>query len=191
MVEVEPQCAGKEPMADTNVDRPIFLSVFLQVIGILRDVQAESAVRHHLGSLVKQAFINWVDAARVFPPPLLEASDSESEASLSSSTSTPSSSRRTNARANYYWTVELNRQLQASKGKGKGSAKEHAHGTVAASKGQQKGKSVTPKSWSQMTRDEKWWLQALWEGTLLAEMRRAEGKCKRVQAKDFAVDEET
>ena len=42
-----------------------------------------------------------------------------------------------------------------------------------------------------MTRDEKWWLQALWEGTLLAEMRRAEGKCKRVQAKDFAVDEET
>ena len=113
MVEVEPQCAGKEPMADTNVDRPMFLSVFLQVIGILRDVQAESAVRHHLGSLVKQAFINWVDAARVFPPPLLEASDSESEASLSSSTSTPSLSRRTNARANYYWTVKLNRQLQA------------------------------------------------------------------------------
>ena len=75
MVEVEPQCAGKEPMADTNVDRPIFLSVFLQVIGILRDVQAESAVRHHLGSLVKQAFINWVDAARVSPPPLSGATE--------------------------------------------------------------------------------------------------------------------
>ena len=41
-----------------------------------------------------------------------------------------------------------------------------------------------------MSRDEQWWFKELWAGSLLAAMRRAEGKCSRVQAKDFVVDEE-
>ena len=41
-----------------------------------------------------------------------------------------------------------------------------------------------------MTRDERWWLHELWSGSLLAELRRAEGKCYKVHAKDFVVDEE-
>ena len=55
---------------------------------------------------------------------------------------------------------------------------------------EKKEKPVTPKSWLQMSHDEQCWLKELWSGSLLADMRRAEGKCSRVQAKDFVVDEE-
>ena len=41
-----------------------------------------------------------------------------------------------------------------------------------------------------MTRDEQRWLHELWSGSLLAQMRRAESKCYKVQAKEFVVDEE-
>ena len=85
---------------------------------------------------------------------------------------------------------EFNRQLQASKGEGKSGAAEHTDGTGAGKKGQTKGKSVTPKPWSKMSRNDRWYLQALWSGSLGAEMRRAEGKCSKVQAKDFVVGEE-
>ena len=84
---------------------------------------------------------------------------------------------RDRARTNYYWTMELARQLEAA---------EHPWGTRAGKKAQ----SITPKPWSQMSRDERDWLHALWSGELQAEMRRAEGKCSKVQAKDFVVDKE-
>ena len=87
---------------------------------------------------------------------------------------------RQRARRNYYWTMELNRQLEASK----------PISLEASRKRRKKGESVTPKSWSQMTRDERWWLNELWSGSLLTQLRRAEGKCYKVQAKDFVVDEE-
>ena len=84
------------------------------------------------------------------------------------------------ARENYYWAVELNRQLQASKGEGKSGA----------AKGEKKGKSVRPKPLSEMSYNDRWYLEKLWSGSLLNEMRRAEGKCSKLQAKDFVVDEE-
>ena len=79
--------------------------------------------------------------------------------------------------------MEVNRQLKAVEGHLEGGAAEHR-------KGHKKGESVTPKSWSELTRDEQRWLHELWSGSLLAELRRAEGKCYKVQAKDFVVDEE-
>ena len=74
-------------------------------------------------------------------------------------------------RDNYYWAVELNRQFEASGGKGKNR------------------KSVRQKI-AEMPYNERWYLENLWSGRLLSEMRRAEGKCFKVQAKDFVVDEE-
>ena len=97
---------------------------------------------------------------------------------------------RQHARANYYWTLELNRHLQASRGKEQSGAAVHTDVTGAGRKAQQKGKSVTPKPWSQMSRNEQWWLQDLWSESLLAERRSAEGKCLKMQGKDFVVDEE-
>ena len=79
---------------------------------------------------------------------------------------------RHDARTNYYWAMDLNRQLLAYEGEG-----------------HKKSTSVTPKPWSDMSRNDRWYLKALWSGSLLAEMRRAEGKCSKVQAKDFFVDE--
>ena len=79
---------------------------------------------------------------------------------------------RQHARDNYYRAVELNRQFQASKGEGK------------------KDKSLRPKPISEMPYNERWYLENLWSGSLYFEMRRAEGKCSKVQAKDFVADEE-
>ncbi len=59
---------------------------------------------------------------------------------------------RATARANYYLTVDLYNQLKASKGQGKGRVTCQGKGTVK------------PKSWAQMSRDERWWLQEFWEG---------------------------
>jgi len=97
---------------------------------------------------------------------------------------------RERARRNYYWTMEIAGQLAASKGKGKRGAAEHTYGTSAGQKRQKKGQSITPKPWAQMSRCERWWLEALWSGELQAEMHRAEGYCSKVQAKDFVVHAE-
>ena len=74
---------------------------------------------------------------------------------------------RATARRNYYLTVDLNNQLKASKGQGKGREKS--------------------KSWAEMSWNEKWWLQDLWEGRLRWALDEAEGKCHRVQALRFTV----
>ena len=76
---------------------------------------------------------------------------------------------RSTARKNYYQTVDLYNQYKASKGKGKGKGK--------------------PKSWGEMSRSEKWWLEELWEGRLRKQMDEAEGKCHRIQAPRFFLDE--
>ena len=77
---------------------------------------------------------------------------------------------RKRARSDYFWTIDLNNQIKASKGQGKG-----------------KGKSLPPKTYAQMTYDEKWWLQELWSGRLWCEKVRAEALCSKTQAKDFNV----
>ena len=87
---------------------------------------------------------------------------------------------RQRARRNYYWTMELNRQLEASR----------PISLEPSRKRRKTDESVTPKSWSELTRDEQRWLHELWSGSLLAQMRRAESKCYKVQAKEFVVDEE-
>ena len=98
---------------------------------------------------------------------------------------------RVNARRNYYWAVELEQQLQASKGKGKSGATEHTGGTRSkgAMKGKREYKQVIPKPWEGLSCDERWWLQELWSDRLFNAMRRAEGKCPRVQANDFVVND--
>ena len=72
---------------------------------------------------------------------------------------------RATARANYYLTVDLYNQLKASKGRGKGKGKQ--------------------RSWDQMSRHERWWLQQYWEGHLRRAMDEAEAECHRVQAGHF------
>ncbi len=76
------------------------------------------------------------------------------------------------ARRNYYQTLRLERELEESKGKGKGSRK-----------------TVTPKTWDRMSRNDQKWLQSLWAGELLAEKDRAEAQCHEVQADYFMVTE--
>ena len=56
--------------------------------------------------------------------------------------------------------------------------------------GHKKSTSVTPKPWSDMSRNDRWYLNALWSGALYAEMRHAESKCSKVQAKPFVVSED-
>ena len=77
---------------------------------------------------------------------------------------------RATARRIYYKTVDLHNKLKAGKGEGKG-------------KGQ-------PKYWGQMSYNEKWWLEELWEGRLRKAMDEAEGKCHRVQALRFSVHDQ-
>ena len=48
----------------------------------------------------------------------------------------------------------------------------------------------TTKPLWQLSRNEWWWLNELWSGALVAELRRAEGKCFKVQAKNFVLDED-
>ena len=55
-------------------------------------------------------------------------------------------------------------------------------------KAKAKGKSLPPKRYNEMTRDEQWWLEQLWSGRLRAELDQAEKLgVTRVQAKDFNV----
>ena len=56
-------------------------------------------------------------------------------------------------------------------------------------KAQAKGKSLPPKRYNDMTRDEQWWLEQFWSGRLRAELNQAEKLTTRVQAKDFNVFE--
>ena len=86
---------------------------------------------------------------------------------------------RNEARKNYYWTTDLEQQLNAYKGKGQGKNKR------AASE-----HTVQPKAWREMSREEKLWLKALWDGTLLQEKQAAESKCRRVQAEPFYMHED-
>ena len=51
-------------------------------------------------------------------------------------------------------------------------------------------RTPTPKPWSDMSRNDRWYLEAYWSGSLRTEMRRAESKCSKVQAKFFVVNEE-
>ena len=51
------------------------------------------------------------------------------------------------------------------------------------------GKSLPPKRYNEMTRDEQWWLGQFWSGRLRAELNQAEKLTTRVQAKDFNVFE--
>ena len=57
-------------------------------------------------------------------------------------------------------------------------------------KGKRGDKQVIPKAWEVLSRDERWWLQELWSGKLRKRMQRAEGKCHRVQANDFVVNDD-
>ena len=75
---------------------------------------------------------------------------------------------RAKARKNYYWTVDLHNKLKASKGRGKGQ--------------------LTPKSWFDMSYNEKWWLDQLWKGRLRGLLDDAEAKCHRIQAPQFSMD---
>ena len=74
---------------------------------------------------------------------------------------------RAKARANYYQTVHLNNQLRASLGRGKSKRNQ--------------------KSWAQMSKSEKWWLEQYWQGRLRTAMEQAESKCHPVQAPPFRV----
>ena len=74
------------------------------------------------------------------------------------------------ARKDYFWAKQLECELNASKGKGKSGAIDS---------------KVTPKSESEMTANDWWYLNKLWSGELLAEKRRADSECHRVQADDF------
>jgi hypothetical protein len=84
---------------------------------------------------------------------------------------------RGKARRNYYRARELDQQLRASKGKG-------------ATKGKRRDKQVIPKPWKALSCDERWWLQELRSGRLREKMQRAEGKCHRVQANDFVMNDD-
>ena len=60
---------------------------------------------------------------------------------------------RAQARSDFAWAMSLERQLEKSKGKGKpgkGNASDH----------------VESKPWSEMSRNERWYLQRLWDGSL-------------------------
>ena len=79
---------------------------------------------------------------------------------------------REEARRNYFMTVELNSRLLASKGKGEG-------------KGERGAAEHAPKTWREMTDDERWWLEELWSGRLKRRKERAEGKMQKIEAGDF------
>ena len=83
---------------------------------------------------------------------------------------------RKTARIDYYWTQALNNQVLASKGK-----------RTRKGKGKEKGKSLPPKAYHEMSPSEQWWLRQLWSGRLRADLEQAEKLCSRVQAKDFNV----
>ena len=57
-------------------------------------------------------------------------------------------------------------------------------------KGKRGYKEVIPKPWADLSRDERWWLEELLSGRLETARRRAEGKCHKVRAKDFVVNDD-
>ena len=87
---------------------------------------------------------------------------------------------RAEARRNYYMTQELDKRYQASKGKGQGKGK-------GKTKRGASEHTFPPKTWDEMSRDERWWLQQLWNGNLLREKQHAESKCHRVEAAPFRI----
>ena len=98
---------------------------------------------------------------------------------------------RAEARRNYYMTAELEKRLLASKGKGQGKGKDKTK--RGASEHTARGASeptLPPKTWDEMSRSERWWLQEYWNGNLLRAMQRAESKCHKVEAPPFRIGEE-
>ena len=90
------------------------------------------------------------------------------------------------ARRDYHWALQLQRQLNA----GKGATEHTPKGNKG--KGESKGNKSkdatehTPKSWAEMNRNERWYLQELWNGNLLRAKRDAEDTHGgRVQADPF------
>jgi len=86
----------------------------------------------------------------------------------------------------------LDQQLKLPRKKEKSGATEHTGGTGSkgAVKAKREDKQVIPKPWAVLSDTERWWLRQLWSGNLFAEIRRAESKCHRVQAPDFAVNDD-
>ncbi len=96
------------------------------------------------------------------------------------------------ARKNYHWALQLERQLNAAKAmESNVKGKQQLEGK---GKGKEK-KGVTehiPKKWSEMNRNEQWYLKELWNGNLYRAMRDAENKHGgRVQADYFVLPTET
>ena len=84
---------------------------------------------------------------------------------------------RDEARRNYYWTLKLVKQLELYTGKrvalqSTRSAPEH---------------TIQPKSWNEMTYNEKWWIDEYYSGRLKRAMTDAEAKCHTVEAKRFSI----
>ena len=95
---------------------------------------------------------------------------------------------RAEARRNYYMTADLEKRLLASKGKGQGKGKDKTK--RGASEHTARGASehtLLPKTWHDMSRSERRWLQDYWNGNLWHALRRAESKCHRVQAAPFSI----
>ena len=88
------------------------------------------------------------------------------------------------ARRDYFLTIDLAEQIAAAKGRGKDGASAHAPGN------RNSRRRIQPRHFDQMSRNEQWWLQELWQGNLAHRMREAERKCRPVQAPEFRLDEE-
>ena len=87
---------------------------------------------------------------------------------------------RAEARRNHRITAELAKQLRASKGKGQGKGK--SKGKRGASE-----HTLQPRTWDDISRSERWWLEQYWKGNLWRARKRAEAKCHKVEAAPFSI----
>ena len=85
---------------------------------------------------------------------------------------------RDRARRNFHQTRALNDRLNASKGRGgKGKGKEGKGKGKGKGEGKGKGKGKgEPKTWDEMTRDERWWILEFRNGNLWHAMKDAESQ---------------
>ena len=49
---------------------------------------------------------------------------------------------------------------------------------------------LEPRPWRDMSTNEQWWLQQLWDGKLEEAKRCAKGECPKVQAKPFVMSDD-
>ena len=97
---------------------------------------------------------------------------------------------REQARRNYYLTQDLDKRLQASKGKGQGKGKAKTkRGASEHTRGASED-MIEPKSWEEMSKSERSWLDAYWNGNLKRAMMHADAKCHKVQAGRFLILED-